>query len=109
MKSRHHILIVDDEPAVCQSLRTVLTREGYEVRVAWSGKEGLDLLATQPADLVITDFTMSGMKGNELAKIIRERWPQTGVIMLTVSADLLRASAAELPGVDVLMSKPFVL
>jgi len=107
--SKPRILVVDDEPSVCQSLRLVLTREGCKVQTAWSGKEALMLLAQEPYDLMVTDFTMSGMKGDELAKLVRERWPATAIIMLTGSADILRDSGTPLPGVDVLINKPFVM
>lgn len=106
-KSKKRILVVDDEPSVCQSLRVLLTRDGYAVQTAWSGAEALTILTQEPQDLVITDFTMSGMKGDALAQLIRQRWPDTGVIMLTGSADLLRAAATPLPGVDALIGKPF--
>jgi len=106
---KQRVLIVDDEPAVCQSLRTLLRREGYEVATAWSGAEALTLLGKEEYHLVITDFTMSGMRGDELARTIHERCPQICIIMLTASADLLRSSATELPGVDFLMNKPFVM
>lgn len=107
--AKQKILVVDDEPAVCQSLRVILGREGYEVTTAWSGIEALGLLAAETYHLVITDFTMSGMRGDALAKTIHERWPELGIIMLTASADILRSSATELPGVDFLMNKPFAL
>ena len=67
----------------------------------------MTILTQEPQDLVITDFTMSGMKGDELARLIRARWPGTGIVLLTGSADLLRAAGTPLPGVDALISKPF--
>ena len=106
-QTKKRILVVDDEPSVCQSLRVLLTRDGYAVQTAWSGAEALTILTQEPQDLVITDFTMSGMKGDELARLIRARWPGTGIVLLTGSADLLRAAGTPLPGVDALISKPF--
>lgn len=106
---KQRILVVDDEPSVCQTLRLTLTHEGYAVQTAWSGKEALTLLNQERYDLVLTDFTMSGMKGDELAKIIHERWPGIPIVMLTGSAEILRSSGTPLPGVDALIGKPFAM
>ena len=109
IKSNQRILVVDDEPSLCQTLRLILTCAGYKVETAWSGKEALTILREERYDLVVTDFSMSGMKGDELAKTIRERWPNISVIMLTGSAEEIRASGIPLLGVDVLISKPFAM
>ena len=67
------------------------------------------MLNEEPYDLVVTDFTMSGMKGDELARTIHQRWPNIPIIMLTGSADAIRSSGIPLTGVDVLLSKPFAM
>ena len=103
------ILLVDDEPAVLQSLRILLTSDGYEVETAWSSKEAWDMVNQDNFDLVVTDFNLPGMKGDELAARIKEHWPEIPVMMLTASAETLRASGRALPGVDVLMGMPFDL
>ena len=103
------ILLVDDEPAILQTLRMILTTDGYAVETAWSSKEALDLVKNEPFDLVVTDFNMPGMKGDELALLIKERWPETPVVMVTGSAEILRSTGRALPGVDVLIGKPFNL
>ena len=101
------ILLVDDEPAMLQTLRIILTSDGYEVETAWSSKEALGIVNQERFDLVITDFNMPEMKGDELALLIKEQWPGTPVVMLSGSAEILRASGRALPGVDVLIGKPF--
>ncbi len=60
------ILIVDDEAAVQRSLERLLCRAGYDVLVASSGAEALQLLAQQQVHIVLTDFRMPIMCGNEL-------------------------------------------
>src|ERR1019366_9027140 len=92
---KQRVLVVDAEPAVCQSLRTLPKREGYEVATAWSGAEALTRLGKEEYPLDLTDWTMPGMGGNDLAKVIHDRLPQICIIMLTASADLLRSSATE--------------
>lgn len=103
------ILLVDDEPAILQTLRILLASAGYTVETAWSSKEAWDLLNQSGFDLVVTDFNMPGMKGDELAARIKDHWPEMPVILLTASAEILRASGRALPGVDVLLGKPFDL
>ena len=60
-------------------------------------------------DLVITDFAMPGMKGDELAAAIKARSPRQPVVMITAYAEMLQSSGKKLPGVDFLVSKPFLL
>ena len=103
------ILLVDDEPAILQTLRIILASEGYEVEAAWSSKEAWDLLNQHDFDLVVTDFNMPGMKGDELAFRIKESWPAIPVVLLTASAEIMQASGRALPGVEVLLGKPFDL
>ena len=103
------ILLVDDEPAILQTLRILLASDGYAVETAWSSKEARDILNQSGFDLVVTDFNMPGMKGDELAAHIKEHWPGMPVILLTASAEILQASGRALPGVDVLLGKPFDL
>ena len=103
------ILLVDDELTILQVLRTILTSDGHSVETAWSSPEALREVERQHFDLVITDFNLSDMKGDELAVRIKEKRPGTPVLMLTGSADILKASGRSMPGVDVLMSKPWNL
>lgn len=103
------ILLVDDQPGILQTLRIILDADGYEVETARSGREACAILNQECFDLAVTDFDMPEMKGDELARQIKERWPETPVVMLSGSAELLRASGRELPGVDALISKSFEL
>jgi len=101
------ILLVDDEPAILQSLRMILTMAGYEVETAWSSQEALELAGREAFDLMITDFNMPGMKGDELAVGVKACRPGLPVLMLSGSAEILRATGRALPAVDVLLGKPF--
>ena len=60
-------------------------------------------------DLVITDFEMPVMKGDELAAAIKARAPNQPVVMITAYAEMLQASGNPLTGVDCIISKPFLL
>jgi CheY-like chemotaxis protein len=59
--------------------------------------------------LVITDFEMPMMKGDELAAAIKARAPKQPVVMITAYAEMLQASGNPLTGVDLIISKPFLL
>ncbi len=91
---RKSLLIVDDEENVRKALVRALRADGYEIRQAGSGKEALDLLAQDPADLVISDHMMPAMTGLELMRKVRQDWPDTLRIILTGYADLEMAISA---------------
>jgi CheY-like chemotaxis protein len=100
------ILVVDDEAAVRECLRMMLEMEGYQVTEAGDGAEALTSFAIDHFDLVITDFEMPMMKGNELAVNIKQLAPSVPIVMITASPKARRG--AENP-VDALVSKPFVV
>jgi CheY-like chemotaxis protein len=106
---KKRILVVDDEPFVCEAVKMMLAFDGHEVKTANSGKEALLLLEKDTFDLVITDFAMPAMKGDELAAAIKSRLPRQPVVMITAYAEMLQSSGDPLPGVDFLISKPFLL
>jgi len=100
---------VDDEPFVCDAVKMMLTFDGHEVYTANSAREALDVFEKDKFDLVITDFAMPVMKGDELAVAIKERAPGQPVIMITAYAEMLETSGNPLSGVDRMISKPFLL
>jgi DNA-binding NtrC family response regulator len=75
--------VVDDEKDIRNLFSKVLSILGYEVVVASSGTEGLNLFLKSPFDLVLTEFQMPGMDGWNLAFHIKERAPNTPVVMIT--------------------------
>jgi CheY-like chemotaxis protein len=103
------ILVVDDEPLVCDALKMMLEFDGHVVETAGGAKPALLLLEKDKYDLVITDFEMPIMKGDELAAVIKARDPQQPVVMITAYAEMLQASGNPLTGIDSIISKPFLL
>jgi two-component system, response regulator FlrC len=103
------ILVVDDEPLVCDAVKMMLGFDGHDVKTAGSAKEALAMLENEQFDLVITDFEMPGMKGDELAAAIKSRSPSQPVVMITAYAEMLQAAGNPLRGVDLIISKPFLL
>ena len=73
---QRRILVVDDEPLVCDAVKMMLDFDGHLVKTAGNGKEALAIFEQEPFDLVITDFEMPAMKGDELAAAIKARVPQ---------------------------------
>ena len=106
---RKHILVVDDEPLVCDALKMMLSFDGHQVEVASNAAEALALFDQGNFDLVITDYEMPAMKGDQLAATIKARSPDQPVVMITAYSEKLQASRNPLSGVDVLITKPFLL
>jgi response regulator RpfG family c-di-GMP phosphodiesterase len=79
---------VDDEPSVLSSLKRLLRSEQYQVVTAQSGKHGLELMANEPIDLVISDMRMPEMTGAEFLKSVAENYPETIRILLTGYSDM---------------------
>src|SRR5438477_4046222 len=103
------ILVVDDEPFVCDAVKMMLNCDGHEVETASNGKDALAMFDQSKFDLVITDFSMPSMKGDELAAAIKARAPNQPVVMITAYAEMLQSSGNPLKGVDFVISKPFLL
>jgi response regulator RpfG family c-di-GMP phosphodiesterase len=82
------LLCVDDEPNILSSLRRLFRAKGYRVLVAESGDAGLQVLATETVDMVISDMRMPEMDGARFLELVRIRWPDTVRILLTGYADV---------------------
>jgi CheY-like chemotaxis protein len=77
------VLVIDDEPSICNALRTVLESEGYEVIEASNGAIGLQLFKERRADLVLSDIYMPEMDGAEMIERFREEFPSTPVVAMS--------------------------
>jgi CheY-like chemotaxis protein len=98
------ILVVDDEELIRLSIKLCLKSDGHVVVGAGSGEEALAKFQADQFDLVLTDQTMAGMKGTELAGAIKQRATACPVVMITAYAQMLPPT---LPCVDCIVSKPF--
>src|SRR5690349_6007563 len=87
LNNRPKILLVDDEESILNSLRRLLRGQPYEVLLATSGAQALEVMALQPVDLVMSDARMPNMDGATLLAHIRQGYPATTRIMLTGYAD----------------------
>ena len=88
------ILCVDDEPSILSALRRLFRAHGFQVVAAESGQAGLDLLDTQPIDLVISDMRMPHMDGVVFLEHVRQRKPDVLRLLLTGYADIASITGA---------------
>jgi CheY-like chemotaxis protein len=93
------ILLVDDEPDILDSVHALLVGgiPGLRVLTARSGREGLEVLAREPVDLIVSDFRMPGMDGIEFLHQCRMRRPEVPRVMLTAfgNEDLARRAVTD--------------
>jgi len=106
MNEARHILVVDDEPQITRVLRTTLSAQGYDIRVAADGEAALDVVKDWPPDLVITDLAMPNMDGLELCKRLRAA-SQVPILVLSVRGQERTKVQALDAGADDYVTKPF--
>ena len=105
---RPTVLLVDDEESILNSLRRLLRSQPYDVLLATSGAQALEMLTQQPVDLVMSDARMPNMDGATLLAHVHERYPATTRIMLTGYADPAAIIKAINEGrIDRYISKPW--
>ncbi len=104
-----HVLIIDDEEAVCWSLERALGREGYSVAVAASAEQGLKLAAERRPDAVILDVRLPGMDGLTALGKLRETVPDVPAVVITAFGNLSTAVQAIEGGAFDYLTKPFDL
>jgi two-component system KDP operon response regulator KdpE len=100
------VLVIDDEPQIRRALRAGLERSNWEVLLAGSGEEGLDMAAINNPDVIILDLAMPGVDGYEVCKQIRG-WSKAPIIVLSVrEGEEEKVHALDL-GADDFLTKPF--
>jgi DNA-binding NtrC family response regulator len=107
MSEPAHILIIDDEESVRDSMSQVLGKEGYKVREAVEGKMGLSLFSSENFQVVFLDLKLPGIKGMDVLSQIKEVSPETPVVIITGYASIESAVEAMKRGAFDYMPKPF--
>jgi PAS domain S-box-containing protein len=102
-----NILIVDDEPAVRETLAEMLEAGNHQVLLAEGGQDALQMLRSNRVDLVFTDLAMPEMDGWETAREIRKRWPEIKIVLVTGYGPATIPPVGEEDLVDGIIGKPF--
>ena len=108
MESKKRILVVDDEQHITMVMRSGLTKNGYDVRVAAEGESALELFQLWTPDLVITDLSMPNMNGLEVCRRLRAI-STVPIIVLSVKGDETVKIEALDAGADDYVTKPFAM
>lgn len=101
-----HILVVDDEPQITRVLRTSLSAQGYDIRVANSGEMALEIMKDWSPNLIITDLSMPSVDGVQLCRRVRAS-SQIPIIVLSVREKEQQKVEALDAGADDYVTKPF--
>ena len=106
MADRPHILVVDDEPQITRVLRTSLSAQGYDIRVANSGEMALEIMKDWSPNLIITDLSMPSVDGVQLTRQVRAI-SQIPIVVLSVRDKEQQKVEALDAGADDYVTKPF--
>ncbi|MBS1801971.1 MAG: sigma-54-dependent Fis family transcriptional regulator [Acidobacteria bacterium] len=101
------ILVIDDEAGIRESLEVLLSLEGYVVKTANDGEQGLRTLEMENFDLILLDLALPGQSGIDLLPQIKERQPETPVIMITAYGTVENVVEAIRAGADNFVQKPW--
>ena len=102
---KQRVLVVDDEPSIRDSMRDILTLEGYEVSLATDGKEAIETYERDRHDVVLLDIRMPGVSGIDALRGIKRVDSASRVIMITGYGGSLAAEAME-AGAEAVFRKP---
>lgn len=103
----YSVLIVEDHDRLREQLGQFYEQEGYKVSTAVSGEEGIEKLAQEKFSIVVSDIKMPGIDGFQLARHIREKYPDTDVILITAFGHIKQAVEAMKLGASDYITKPF--
>jgi DNA-binding NtrC family response regulator len=109
MEEKNRVMVLDDEPIVCERLRSMLEKMDLEVETFVEPGKALKRIVETPFQVLITDLKMKELDGIEVLKITQRVSPQTKVIMITGFATVEKAKQALQMGVFDFIAKPFKL
>ena len=107
MNSRLEILVLDDEEIVCTRLKSVLEKAGYAVETFTDSTQAKNRIEQHRFSIVVTDLKMANIDGMELFQLVKNKWPDSEVILITGFATVEVAREALQKGVRDVIAKPF--
>ena len=106
---KHRILVIDDEPMICNMLYEALNKKNYVVEMAETGSDGIQKMVKNPYNLIITDIYLPEMNGIDVLKKVKKIEPDVGVIVITAHSSVESAVAAMKVGAYDYLTKGFSL
>jgi DNA-binding NtrC family response regulator len=107
VSDRPSVLVIDDESGILDTLRILLTNEGFAPHTANGGRQGLDMIEQLSPDIVLSDVRMPNIGGVQVLSAARQKDPDTPVILMTAQATLQSAMQAVNEGAFYYLQKPF--
>jgi DNA-binding NtrC family response regulator len=107
MKAKKRIIILDDEPIVCERLRPALEKVGFYVETYTSSQEVIDRCSKEKFDVLVTDLKMQKPDGLDVMNFVKNQSPSTKVIIITGFATVETATEALKGGAVEFIPKPF--
>ena len=103
------ILIVDDEPSIIVPVQFLMEQNGYDVLVAFSGEEAMEIIADKKVDLILLDIMLPVIDGFEVCQRVREnlQWNKIKIILLTALGSDANVEKGLALGADAYITKPF--
>jgi DNA-binding response OmpR family regulator len=103
------VLIVDDEPSIVVALEFLMQQNGYDVLVAYSGEEAIEMIDKYIPDLILLDIMLPGIDGFEVCEIVRfnPEWQKMKVMFLTALGREMDMAKGLKLGADDYIAKPF--
>jgi len=103
----YQFLVVDGDIHLNTTFALMLEFPGHEVRTAHTGETALAMLEQDQFHLIIMEYWLPRMHGDDLAAIIKQQWPDLPIIMATANIEEVRKYVHPLAGVDCFLNKPF--
>ena len=106
MWTKSNVLVVDDDEVVRRSHQRSLEGANRDVKAVWDGNEALRAMAEHPFDVVLLDLRMPGLDGMEVLRTIKEKWPESEVVIVTGYPTIETAKEAVRLGAYDYLAKP---
>jgi DNA-binding response OmpR family regulator len=104
---KYRILVVDDDLDLNTGFALLLEFDGHKVQTAYTGEAALEMLAKNHFDLMITEYWLPRMRGDHFVSLVKQKWPDLPIIMVTANFEEIHVDDHPIPGVNCLLDKPF--